>query len=290
MMFCHSELELSTLIQLLQFFFISVESSMERNFPKKASFFSLCMGLVAEHSLRTTWTLPKLYGSWAELPGSTAQRREWDPNPRKGTVDFNVKQTWNISCQFNKLKQNIPTSEMSKCFTLIQKMSKQNTETFLNMIDIIPGNNFSYFFAPVCSVPKNKNSKIHKAVLKAIYHRRDQYCLYMHECVSTLTPTHTTSTEPFSGTPRTPSGLVSPPKSCQASSPMTRECPSVFAQETLKTECLGLAKPSLTSPHGSHTTQFRVPLLSSRVDPGFGLPNFRPHSLVLMWITRNWFE
>lgn len=58
-------------------------------------FFSLCMGLVAEHSLRTTWTLPKLYGSWAELPGSTAQRREWDPNPRQGTADFNVKQTWN---------------------------------------------------------------------------------------------------------------------------------------------------------------------------------------------------
>lgn len=51
------------------------------------------MGLVAEHSLRTMWTLPKLYGSRAELPGSTAQRREWDPNPRKGTAYFNVKQT-----------------------------------------------------------------------------------------------------------------------------------------------------------------------------------------------------
>lgn len=54
----------------------------------------LCVGLAAElHLLRTTWTLPKLYGSWAELPGSTAQRREWDPNPRKGTAYFNVKQT-----------------------------------------------------------------------------------------------------------------------------------------------------------------------------------------------------
>lgn len=168
-------------------------------------------------------------------------------------------------------------------------MSKQNTETFLNMTDIIPGNNFSCFFAAVCSVLKNRNSKIHQDVLRAIYHRRDQYCLYMHECVSTLTPMH--STEPFSGTPRTPSGLVSPPpKSCQASSPITRECPSVCAQETLKTGCLGLAKPSLPSPQGSHTTQFRVLRLSSRVDPGFGLPNFRPLSLVLMWITRNWFE
>lgn len=141
-------------------------------------------------------------------------------------------------------------------------MSKRNTETFLNMTDIIPGNNFFLFFAPVCSVLTNRNSKFHKAVRRAIYHRRDQYCLYMHMCVSTLTPTHSTSTVPFSGTPRTPTGLVSPLKSCQASTPMTRECSSVCPQDTLKTGCLGLAKPSLPSPQGSHATQFGVLLLS----------------------------
>lgn len=77
-------------------FFILVQFDIKMHFPEKASVLSCAWGLVAElHLLRTTWTLPKLYGSWAKLPGSTAQRREWDPNPRKRTAYFNVKQTWN---------------------------------------------------------------------------------------------------------------------------------------------------------------------------------------------------
>lgn len=64
------------------------------NFPEKASVPSCIWGLTAElHLPRATWMLPKPYGSWAELPGSTAQRREWDPNPKKRTAYFNVKQT-----------------------------------------------------------------------------------------------------------------------------------------------------------------------------------------------------
>lgn len=199
---------------------------------------------------------------------------------------------------------------MSKCFTLIQKKVKTEHRNICEHDCYNSRKQFFLFSAPVCSVLKNRNSKFHKAVLRVIYHRRVQYCLYMHVCVSTLTPTHSTSTMPFSGTPRSLSELVSPPKSCQASSPMTRECPSVCRrshvpgisstsalpntdggclQDTLKTGVLGLAQPSLPSPQGSRTTQFRV-LLSFRADPGFGLTNFRPHGLVLIWITRNWFE
>lgn len=36
---------------------------------------------------------------------------------------------------------------------------------------------FFLFFAPVCSVLKRRNSEFHKALIRAIYHRRDQYCL-----------------------------------------------------------------------------------------------------------------
>lgn len=192
---------------------------------------------------------------------------------------------------------------MSKCFTLIQKNVKTEQGNISEHDCYNSRKQFFLIFAPVCSVLKNRNSKFHKAVVRAIYHRRDQYCLYMCVCVITGAPTHSTSTVPVSGTSRTLLGLVSPPKSCQASSPITRECPSIcrrshmpgniqhkctvkhrwwLSTEYLKTGCLGLAQPSLPLPQGSHTTQFRALLPSSRADPGFGLTHCRPHSLVLV--------
>lgn len=116
---------------------------------------------------------------------------------------------------------------MSKCFTLIQKKVKTEQGNISEHDCYNSRKQFFLIFAPVCSVLKNRNSKFYKAVVRAIYHRKDQHCLYMHVCVSTVTPTRSTSTVPFSGTPRTLSGLVAPPKNYQASSPMTRECPSV---------------------------------------------------------------
>lgn len=98
-------------------------------------------------------------------------------------------------------------------------------ETFLNMTVIIPGNNFFYFLSQFVLFWKTEIQNFTKLYLEPfITGGTNTACICM--CVSTLTPTHSTSTIPFSGTPRTLSGLVSRPQSCQASSPMTRECPS----------------------------------------------------------------
>lgn len=127
--FVGGELKQSALIKLPPKFFISVEFKFKMNFPKKASVPSCIWGLAAElHLLRTTWMLPKPYGSWAELPGSTAQRREWDPNPRKCTAYFNVKQTYNKTFHVSSTNWNktfLPQKRQNASLWS-KKMSKQS--------------------------------------------------------------------------------------------------------------------------------------------------------------------
>lgn len=191
---------------------------------------------------------------------------------------------------------------MSKCFTLIQKNVKTENGNISEHDCYNSRKQFFLFFAPVCSVLKNRNSKFHKALLRAIYHRRDQYCLYMHVCEHSHSHTqhihyafqwhpqdsqggfhHHRAARPPAPGPENALQPVGGPTCLGISginvlSNTGGGCP----QDTLKTGCSGLAQSSLPSPQGSHTTRFRVLLLSPRADPGFGLTNFRPHSLVLM--------
>lgn len=79
------------------------------------------------------------------------------------------------------MKQNIPTSETSKCFTLIQKNVKTE-HVDISEHDCFNSRKqfFSKFFCSslFCSGEQKQKFTISHILLRITYHREDQHCLY----------------------------------------------------------------------------------------------------------------
>lgn len=190
-----------------------VESRIETNFPQKASLLSCAWGLWLSCIY---W---EQHGLCPSFTGAGQNSLGEQPSGENGTqTQGKALRTLMLSRLETKRFMPVQQIETKHSFLRNVKMlhfDPKNVKTEHGDIsehDCLNSRKlfFLIFFVPVCSALENRNSKFHTALLRAIYQRRYQCCLYTHVYVRTLIRTHSTSSVPFSGIPRPLSRLLSP--------------------------------------------------------------------------------